>query len=269
MERNKDIRLIVCDLDGTLINSNGAISDNNLEILERLYRRGIRFALCSGRPKVAMDKYVKLVRERGVGKFVIAYNGVVVYDRRDIRMTYTHLNKQNIDKLIDASKQWGITIQLYKDEVLYVNKINKYVQSYVDRTNMPVKEVEDLKQIDTSYKALFNYKDCEKFDNFKKYLVDEFPHLNIFNSNKDYIEVVPEFSSKAYAVSYLASVMGFKREQILCIGDAFNDISMIEYAGVGVAMANASDEVKQAADYVANSNNDGDILVEVYNKYFE
>ena len=91
----------------------------------------------------------------------------------------------------------------------------------------------------------------------------------MFRSDPFFIEVVPKGVDKALTLEQLLPLMGATQEQTVCCGDGYNDISMLQYAGVGVAMANAQEPVKEAADYVTNATNDEDGLVEVIRKFFD
>ena len=93
--------------------------------------------------------------------------------------------------------------------------------------------------------------------------------MSIYRSEPFFIEVMPKNVDKATSLDRMLETVGLTREDAICCGDGFNDISMIEYAGVGVAMANAQERVKEAADYVTVRSNDEDGLVEVINKYFK
>ncbi len=263
------IKLLVCDLDETLINSEGLIDEGNLNIIKKLNEGGVRVVLCSGRPYVAMKKYSSVVEKiRGL-EYTISYNGALIHDEKGKVIYSTEVNAKTTKSLIDISKKTGISIQLYKDGIVYVNKINKYVKRYINRAVMPAKEIEDLTVIGSSYKVLFNYKFCEKFNNLKESLIEEFKDLNIFYSEPGHIEIINSLSSKGNAVKHLADILGIEREDIICIGDGYNDITMLEYAGCGIAMANAPDEVKEKANYVSERNNNENVLEEIYKKFIK
>ncbi len=261
------IKLIVCDLDETIINSNGFIDKGNLDIIKKLSESGVRVVLCSGRPYAAMKIYSDEIEKIRGAYYTISYNGALIHDDKEQIIYSTEVDAETVKRLIKISKEYGITLQLYKDGVVYVEKINKYVKRYINRAVMPAKEIDDLSVIGSSYKALFNYDFCEKFDNLKNKLSKEFRDLNVFYSEPGHIEIINKSSSKGNAVKYLAEILGIKREEIICIGDGYNDVSMIEYAGCGIAMANAPEEVRDKADYVSKRTYNENVLEEVYNKF--
>ncbi len=261
------IKLIVCDLDETLINSQGFIDKGNLEVIKNLDERGVRVVLCSGRPYVAMKKYSNLIENIRGPYYTISYNGALIHNDKGEIIYSTEVDESTVKRLIKISEESGITLQLYKDGVVYVNKINKYVERYIKRAVMPAKEIDDLSVIGSSYKALFNYDFCEEFNKLKNDLICEFEGLNIFYSEPGHIEIINSLSSKGNAVKYLADILGIEREEIICIGDGYNDVSMIEYAGCGIAMANSPAEVKEKADYVSDKNHNENVLEEVYSKF--
>ena len=95
-----------------------------------------------------------------------------------------------------------------------------------------------------------------------------FHEAQIFRSEPYFLEATPKNVDKAYCLKHLLEILGIKREEMICCGDGFNDISMIQYAGLGVAMANAQDQVKAVADYVTVCDNDHDGIAEVIEKFF-
>ncbi len=264
-----NIKLAAFDLDDTLLNEDLIISSENLEALKKISESGTQVILCSGRPKGAMDRYIKQVEKYCPANYGVAYNGAQVYDKEGKNIFISTLGESEIKTIVDIAREWDITLQLYSDEYIYVEEHNEYVDSYLKISDMKLSLEDDLKNIKKTYKALYNYKPCERFNDLKKCLEKAFPDCNVFYSKPEFLEVIENTASKGNGIKQIAEILGIKREEILCIGDGLNDLSMIEYAGVGVAMLNANDELKQKADYISNRTNNEDVAVEVYERFIK
>ncbi len=263
------IKLIACDLDDTLLNDELKISKENLAAIKNISDAGVEFILCSGRPKYAMDRFISIVDEIIPSNYGVAYNGSTVYNPKHENIFSSILDESVVHKLIDISRKWDVCLQLYEDSDFYVEKYDKYTKEYQKISDMNLIIKDDLKDITWSYKALFNYKSSEKLEEIRRELSKEFPELNIFYSKPEFLEVLDKKASKGNGVKKVAEILGIKREEVLCIGDGLNDLSMIEYAGIGVAMKNGNEDLKAAADYVSTRTNNQSVLVEVYEKFIK
>ncbi len=263
------IKLIACDLDDTLLSHELKITEENLEAIKKIKEAGVEFILCSGRPKWAMERFISIVDEVIPSNYGVAYNGSTVYNPEHEIMFSNILEEDVVSRLIDISRDWDICLQLYEDEEFYVEKYDKYTKEYQKISDMKLVIKENLKDIKWTYKALFNYKSSEKLEDLRKLLLKEFPDLNIFYSKPEFLEVLSKGSNKGSAVKIVADILGVEREEVLCIGDGLNDLSMIEYAGIGIAMKNGNEELKKAADYISTRTNEESVIVEVYEKFIK
>lgn len=124
-----------------------------------------------------------------------------------------------------------------------------------------------MRAIDFPVNKLLLSGEPEKMKQVEKHLCEKFgDRLNVFRSDPYYVEILPKFVDKAVAVDKLMKFLDISKDKVICVGDSFNDLPMLRYAGKGVAMGNAQEEVKEAADYVTASN-DEDGIVEVIRKF--
>ena len=134
---------------------------------------------------------------------------------------------------------------------------------------IPIRQVNDfVKFVDFDVNKCLMTAPPEKAEHCMKLLQEKYKDsLSIYRSEPFFIEIMPKNIDKATSLDRMLETVGLKREDAICCGDGYNDISMISYAGVGVAMKNARDEVKQAADYITERTNDEDGLLDVIDKF--
>ncbi len=260
-----DIRLIALDLDGTTMNSANSLSTNNKEAIEAAIDAGVEVVVASGR---AFDSIATEILDiRGL-RYAISSNGAHITDRTKNGFIYSsYINPRTVDIAIELAKKENLMLEafwngkpfigreLYEDICLngsvYRNK------EYVMKTRNPVDDLLSFMQkhrTELENINFFFYEDARR--EAMAPILYRLPDCHVTSSVKNNIEVGGVHSTKAYALKILSEQLGIPREQIMSFGDAANDISMIEYAGFGVAVGNAWDEVKAVADYVAESNDD-------------
>lgn len=262
-------KLIAIDLDDTLLNDQLEISKDNKKAIIEMEKMGIHVVFCSGRAKASMMKYVKEVGVHEKEDYIISYNGAVI-DRFDgERIFYKPIIKENLKELIEVGRAHKIDTQLYTDEIL-VEKYTDKTKLYEELSGLPIKVVGDLEEVEESIKVLYNHVAGEALEKLRLELKDKFGHVfNIFYSKSHYVEVLHKEANKGLAVKILAESLGISREEIIAIGDGFNDVSMLEYVGLGIAVKNAHEGVKAKADYITDSENNESAIWEVYEKFIK
>ncbi|PKM54423.1 MAG: hypothetical protein CVV00_08250 [Firmicutes bacterium HGW-Firmicutes-5] len=262
-------KLLAIDLDDTLLSDQLEISKENKKAIIEMENMGIHVVFCSGRAKDSMMKYVKEVGIHEKEDYIISYNGAVI-DRFDgERVFYKPISREYLKELIDIGRQHNIDTQLYTDEIV-VEKYTDKTKLYEELSGLPVKVVSDLKDIEESIKVLYNHVAGDALEELRLELTAKFDsNFNIFYSKSHYVEVLHKEANKGLAVKNLAESLGISREKVVAIGDGFNDVSMIEYAGLGVAVKNAHDGVKEKADYITEADNNKSAICEVYEKFIK
>ena len=159
----------------------------------------------------------------------------------------------------------------YRDEVIYSGTEPDEYMAIESRINdMPVEYREDFGNF-----INFPVNKClmtgrgEDLEALEPMLAQKYIHeAQVFRSEPYFLEITPKNVDKAYSLKHLLPILGIRREELVCCGDGFNDVSMIQFAGLGVAMANAQEKVKERADYITERNNDQDGIAEVIEKFF-
>ena len=250
--------LLFSDVDGTLLpyTENAEVPKRNIEAIERFIKQGGSFGLATGRSKVSAEEFVKLLP---VNVPCVVLNGGGLYD-------YAAEEYLMMLFLPDEAKVYvkQIMEELPRISVLVVVKEDYYhltpeieFESFTSEYRKNFKDV-NPETMDVKWsKTLFSGKE-EELIKLRKYIgAHDFKGIRFVETNETLIELLPENSDKGNAIKTLASMKGYKRERIAAIGDYYNDLEMLEYAGVGATVEEALDEIKGACDFVAGKCEDG------------
>lgn len=266
-----DKKLLVLDLDGTLTNSQKEITPRTLEALRKLQQAGHTIVLASGRPTAGIKQIADGLELETQGGYVLAFNGARIIDWKTQTVMFQQtLEHAYLQRLYDAAVSHHLTILTYRDEyALAGTPANEYAEFEAKINRMILTPVEDFAHaVDFPInKCLMSGEPVEVKACEEELLPELGDVLSIFKSEDFFLEIMAKDIDKAASLDRLVTMLGMTREQVVCCGDGYNDISMIQYAGVGVAMENAKDVVKEVADVVTGSN-DEDGLVPIIEKYF-
>jgi Cof subfamily protein (haloacid dehalogenase superfamily) len=259
-------RLIAVDLDDSLLGSDLKISDANKRTLLTAQEKGVYVTIATGR---MLDSAMPFVKELNISIPVITYQGAFIKDtvnaktlaKTPIPMEYTH-------RIIDQCKKDNLHAQVYMENDYYFEHDNEYSQLYHRLSGIKGHEVGDFKAFikEEPIKILIidqPERIAEAYRQFEELFGSQ---LQVTISKPNYLELTHIDATKGNALRQLGSMLGVKREEIIAIGDSFNDVTMIEYAGLGVAMGNAPDKVKALARYVTKGN-DEDGVAEVVERF--
>lgn len=263
-------RLLVLDIDGTLTNSKKRITPATLNALLALQEKGIKVVLASGRPTAGMRALAKELKLDHYGSFILSFNGAKIINCKTEEIIYQNvIPKQVIPHLYAAALKHKVGIISYEaDCVIAGTPMDSYIEKEAFINQIPVKEVSNFPDYLTfdvnkclmtgegTYLATVEEKMKEEFGS----------ELNIYRSEPYFLEIMPQHVDKAYSLGKLLEHLGLSKEEMICCGDGFNDMSMIQFAGLGVAMANAQEKVREVADYITLSN-DEDGIVHVIDKF--
>jgi len=250
--------MIVLDLDGTLTNDKKKITPKTKTALMRAQSLGIRVVLASGRPTYGITKLADELEIEKHGGFILAFNGGKITDYESGKVVFEQkLDEKLVPTLYHAAMKAGMQILTYQGEgIAATEKDNKYVQEEAFINKMPVTLYDDfLNQIDYPINKCLIVGDPTPLHELELELAQQMEgKMNIYRSAAFFLECVPLGIDKAQSLNRLIGSLGITRDEIIACGDGYNDKSMIEFAGLGVAMANASREVQDSADYITYSN---------------
>lgn len=258
-------KLICLDMDGTLLNSKGKVSDRNIEAIRAASEKGVKVTICTGRIFTSAAYYADLL---GVKVPVIALNGAYIKEKdRDEVIYKSILGKENCQKILSVLKKYNIYPHFNAPDIVFTEKLiyssegySKMNKDLPEQWKINIKSVEDWNKTFEEYddyitKCIAIDDNVEKIQQAKDELL-KYEELEVVSSWYNNFEVMCKGVSKGRAVEVLAGFYNIKREEVMCIGDNENDLSMIKYAGLGVAMGNAEESVKKVAQFVTDTNNE-------------
>ena len=268
-------RMLFMDLDGTLLNDAKQITDGNRAALELALQRGHSAIITTGRPlKSAMEQARMLGMDRP-GCYLIAYNGAVVYDWTQRKQIFARsLPYDVVHRVFDLTRERGEHVQTYDTwDVLVEERCDDAaVRRYCQLIGMEFRLIDDVRTDlrEEPVKCLvINYECKDGLEKIQTWIRQNMAEeVDCFFSCDQYLEVVPKGMNKGEAVKMLCQMMGVDIADAVSVGDAANDLTMIEAAGIGVAMANATEEVKAVADYITTRDNNHDGIAEVVERFF-
>lgn len=251
------IKLIAIDMDGTLLDSQKQLPEKNVLALHQAVAKGVQIVLCTGRPKSGVQPYFEELGLSQDASFAILDNGCTTYRTEDWSLLdYKSLSQQDIADLAATATDFDGVDVTYFDSSHYfilgdeIPELVSYDAGLVFNTVTPT-NIADLKASPVPiFQGMFMGQP-EALDAFEAAKGAELSQKFSMVRSQSYIyEAMPLGTTKASALKALTEHLGLTAEEVMAIGDAANDIEMLEYAGLSVAMGNASDEVKALADVV-------------------
>ena len=263
-------KLLVLDLDGTLTNNKKEITEYTRQTLMEAQEKGVKIVLASGRPTYGIAPIAEKLELKKYGGYILSYNGGEIINWQTGEMMYENvLQDEILPYLYQFSKENNFAIVTYKDKyVITEHPQDEYVLKEAILNVMETLKVDNfLEYIDFPVPKCLIVGEPTRLAELEKQMYDVLKDkMGVYRSEPYFLELVPKGIDKAQSLSVLLDKIGATREEMIAIGDGFNDKSMIEFAGLGVAMANAQDVVKQAADYITLSNEE-DGVADVVRKF--
>lgn len=265
-----DEKVLVLDIDGTLTNSRKEISPATRQGILNTLKRGHKVILASGRPTPGMRRYEKELELEKYGGYLLSFNGGRIVECRTGEIVYQRtLPLTIIPSLYKFAEDNGCGLLTYfGDQIISAFEPDEYVLLESRINGMPIKVVDNFKAyVDFDINKCLVTAPVEKAPELERQLRERYgDRASVYRSEPFFIEIMPQNVDKATSLDRMLMTVGLTRENAICCGDGFNDISMIQYAGLGVAMGNAQPAVKNMADYITGTN-DEDGLVTVINDF--
>ncbi|WP_077834383.1 Cof-type HAD-IIB family hydrolase [Clostridium felsineum] len=277
-----DIKVIIMDIDGTLTNSKKIITDKTKKVLKKAQELGTVLILASGRPtsglmdfaeELEMDKNHGLLVSFNGAKVVDCENGKVLFDEtmsiEQGQAVLEHMKKFEVKPMIDKGEYMYVN-DVFKNEIQYKGKPFNIIKYEARNNKFKLCEKDDLALFaDYPLNKILTAGEPEYLKEHYKEMMEPFKEtLNCMFTADFYFEFTAKGIDKAKALDTVLMPMGYKKEEMIAFGDGHNDISMVKYAGIGVAMDNAVQELKDEADEVTLSN-DEDGIAHTLSKYMK
>lgn len=256
-------KLIAMDLDGTLNNDQKVITEKTKAALMAAQKEGIRLALASARPSPGLFKERDILRLQDYKGILMSYNGGRIVDAETGKVLFeTSMDLEETKQVLRKLESLPVTPILDDGVQFYVADKNGYKVDYeCKNNNMVCSEVGNLAEFlnFAPIKILMSVQP-EELPQVQKEIAAFLPEsLTVVQTAAFYLEVIPKVINKGQGIRDICKVLGLSTEEVISFGDAANDIPMLREAGMGVAMGNAADPVKAAANMVTLSNNEDGI----------
>lgn len=253
------IKLIAIDMDGTLLLPDHTISPAVKNAIAAARERGVNVVLCTGRPFAGVESYLKELRMDKPNDYCITYNGALVQKAHDgSTVAQTALNYDDYRYLEQLSREVGSHFHALDRHTLYTanRDISYYTvhESFIANIPLVFCEAENMDKKGEFLKVMMIDDPVMLDKAIAKIPAEVYERYTLMKSSPYFLEILDRRVNKGTGVKALADTLGIKREEIMTLGDQENDIAMLEYAGMGVAMGNAIDKVKAVSDFVTKSN---------------
>lgn len=261
-------KIFFTDLDGTLLTGKKDITPATRKALEAWTSAGHKFVLCSGRANDSVRNIKETLSLNFPGMYLVGSNGGEIYDcEQQVMLSRTPLTMEQVSLIMELAKQWDVHCHTYTDTHIISPADNEELKYYKRAIHTPVIVTKDiLSALDKApCKCIaIELHNKEKLEGFRKSLLARSEgELQLVYSSPFYLEIISAASGKGSAVRTLCRLLDIPLENALAAGDEANDISMIEAAGIGIAMQNGRDEVKKAAGIITENDNDHDGLADI------
>jgi len=248
------IKLIAIDIDGTLITPDKRVTPRVREALRYVEDRGIMVSLVTGRLYPTCKKYAV---ELGLSGPCVIYQGAMIIDHRTDKVLYElRIPRDKAIEILRYSREHNLALNVYIDQyTFYTERPNQYSILDAQLNEVEIQIVKDLEEIliCDPLKLMF-VEDPRIISRLEEIFSRKDEGLTALTSLPQFLEIVNKKATKADALKWIAERFDIKREEVMAIGDSHNDIPMIEWAGIGIAMGNADEKVKQSADFITLPN---------------
>ncbi len=265
-------KLIACDLDETLYGNDRTIPARNVEAIKRASELGVKFIPATGRGYNSVrETLVDLGLLDKEGEYVISYNGGAITENKGNRLLHFQgLPFEEAEELYRRGLNYDVCIHVYTREMVYAYNITQEEIARLSK-RMQVTEVFDrdlqfLAGQDIA-KVLYENRDFDYLKKIEEELKDITGNMDVSFSSNRYIEFNSKGVTKGAGLRFVAEMLGIKREETIAIGDNFNDLSMIQEAGLGVGVQNTIQGMRQYCDYITEATNDEGGVGEVIEKF--
>ncbi|MBS6062829.1 MAG: HAD family phosphatase [Peptostreptococcaceae bacterium] len=264
------INLVILDLDGTLLTDEKRVTQNTLAAIDKYHKKGVQFAVCTGRSMIEATHISEISEVFSYCDYVITSGGGSIASLKDFKRLYTfNIARDKVKQIYNSIKDKENMFEVFVDDkafcpsdalVDYKEYIHQAFFTLIKETSVPVKDMSKfLDESKGNITMLFiSFKNQKTRDEAYE-IISKLDGIKAHLSWTQAIEVVLEGVDKGESVKKLAEIINVKKENIMCMGDSYNDIPMRKACDTLVAMGNGIDELKNIADFVTLTNNEGGI----------
>ncbi|MFZ7120241.1 MAG: HAD family hydrolase [Eubacteriaceae bacterium] len=256
------IKMIVLDLDGTTLNENNQISEENVKAIKKCYQHGVKVTLASGRSEKAMRDFIIECDLEDL--FHICNNGAYIFKTDGTRFNIPYIAYKEIEHIKKSLEELELPFVVCTADDFYYETSNELVQELITHGESPKNQVDDIIILTNVLKFIILCRTQEEYERAK---VIENDKLNVFRTSHDFVEIMSKGINKYSAVKELAKIYGIENDEIMAMGDGENDVPMLSGVGLGVAVANAREETMSAAKIYSQWDNTEFAVAKEIEKY--
>ena len=260
------IKLVAIDMDGTLLNSKKELLEETKQYFKNFHNKNTEtlLVLCTGRPESGIRPYLKDLGYLEENHYIISQNGANIYESQTgKRVMDAFVDSAAIQKWIELGKKHGISVMGAGVDYYYSfdEDPTEWMEFDVKLVSGKLKRIPTEESLNTDFYKILLMGDEEQLNEFETFIPQEWrDEFYVVRSQKYLVEVLTKGVNKAFGLEKLAQKLNIQPSEIAAIGDAANDVEMLEYAGLAIAMGNASEEVKAIADIVTDTNENNGVI---------
>lgn len=246
------IKMVATDIDGTILPYHSDFSKEVMECIQKLEQQGVKVVLVTGRMH---SSAVPLSDKLGLKNPIISYQGGLIKDYEGKTLYQVNLDNTITKEIIAWARENNVHLNLYLDDKLYVENDNDVIKYYIQGKFVDYKvcSFDDLEIQNVNKVLAIDINNPDTVTSWVDILRKKYPDLYIVKSTPYFCEIGASGAKKSLGVEFLANLWGLKKSEILTIGDQNNDIDLIQSGGIGVAMGNATEELKSCAQYITET----------------
>ncbi|MGL4772298.1 MAG: sugar-phosphatase [Clostridium sp.] len=253
-------KLIALDMDGTLLNEEKKITERTFEAIRKAKEKGVKIVLSTGRPIEGVERFLEALELTSDEDYVISYNGSLVQSIKSRKAICNKaLTGKDLKEIYEISKKLKVNIHAFLSGVgLVTPKNSKYTEVEAEINGIEIHEIDfnEINDDDIVVKIML-IDEPEILDKAIEELPKEmYDKYHCAKSMPFFFEILNRDANKGVALELLAHHLDFQRHELIAMGDEANDVEMVKYAGMGVAMENATDKVKEVANYITSKNSE-------------
>ncbi len=247
-------KMVAVDMDGTLLDSQKKIAPATVSAIKRVIAKGVLFVIATGRSVRGVAKYQKILELPGP---IITYNGALIMRGDTGEVLFERgLKPEDARRIFALGRQYDTTMCIWAGNRLYGNRLDERIAKYQELAGMEAILLTDIEEaLAAGVTKILWYDEPPQIARFERELSEDmFDEVTFCTSQPTFLELFNSQVSKGAAIAQIGRLYGIDREEMIAVGDGLNDQSMLEYAGLGVAMANAHPQLKACAQYIADTN---------------
>lgn len=266
-----EIKIVALDLDGTLFNSEKKVSETNRVALQKAREKGVKVVITTGRPLKAIGNVLEELGLISKDEYSITFNGGLIQSNNGEILFKQELSREQLWDIYTVLEDLALPFDVLNDGIVYsLSCKGNHSLYHTANPTLTFKNIETFEEIpkDIIYNKVVSVIDADFLDQQIPKLPKEFfEKYEVFKSRDILLEVMPKNVHKAVGLELLIKHLGLTKEEVMAVGDEENDVSMLSWAGLGVAMANGSQIAKENANVVTKVTNDQDGVAEAVYRY--